>query len=59
MVGDSGEHDIGGGAGVGLRTAWVSRGRTWPAGLPYSPDVTSVTGAAALRQVSEFRAAHP
>lgn len=29
MVGDSASADIGGGAGVGLRTAWLRRRRTW------------------------------
>lgn len=30
MVGDSPTSDIAGGAGVGLRTIWISRGRDWP-----------------------------
>jgi putative hydrolase of the HAD superfamily len=55
MVGDNSELDVGGGAGVGLRTAWVSRGRTWPAALPYRPDVTSATCVTALRQVMGAR----
>jgi putative hydrolase of the HAD superfamily len=51
MVGDNSELDVGGGVGAGLRTAWVSLGRTWPAALPYRPDVTSATCATTLRQV--------
>ncbi|MCX4750867.1 HAD family hydrolase [Kitasatospora sp. NBC_01287] len=31
MVGDSVAADIGGGQAAGLRTAWIRRGRTWPA----------------------------
>jgi putative hydrolase of the HAD superfamily len=34
MVGDSGPADIRGGQGVGLRTIWIHRGRTWVAGDP-------------------------
>jgi len=34
MVGDSGAADIRGGQGVGLRTIWVARGRTWDLGDP-------------------------
>jgi putative hydrolase of the HAD superfamily len=49
MVGDNDDADIGGGAGAGLRTSWVSLGRDWPAHLAYRPTVTGVTGAAALR----------
>ncbi|RBY81275.1 HAD family hydrolase [Blastococcus sp. TF02-09] len=38
MVGDSASADVGGGAGVGLRTAWLHRQRTWdPAAEP--PDL--------------------
>jgi len=51
MVGDSPESDIGGGYGAGLRTAWVTLGREWPAGLAYQPEVTGPTGAATLRVV--------
>jgi putative hydrolase of the HAD superfamily len=29
MIGDSAEHDVRGGAGVGLSTIWISRGRAW------------------------------
>jgi len=37
MVGDCPEADIAGGIGVGLRTVWLARGRTW--GEPsYRPD---------------------
>ncbi len=30
MIGDSPSSDIAGGAGVGLRTIWIARGRRWP-----------------------------
>jgi putative hydrolase of the HAD superfamily len=51
MVGDSAESDIGGGHAAGLRTAWVTLGRQWPADLAYRPAITAPTGAAALRAV--------
>ncbi len=37
MVGDSGTADIRGGQGVGLRTIWIHRGRTWDLDDP-APD---------------------
>ena len=49
MVGDSPEADVGGGAGVGLRTIWMSRGREWS--FPgSSPEFTvgSIPDAAAI-----------
>jgi HAD superfamily hydrolase (TIGR01509 family) len=39
MVGDSPEADIAGGIAAGLRTIWMSRGRTW-SGLDYVPEFT-------------------
>ena len=51
MVGDHSEFDVGGGAAAGLRTAWISRGGTWPAGLPYRPTLTAETAPIALRQM--------
>lgn len=43
FVGDRPEADIGGAAGVGMRTVWVNRrDHTWPAGLP-PPDATITT----------------
>ncbi|NMO57488.1 HAD family hydrolase [Actinoplanes sp. TBRC 11911] len=51
MVGDNPAYDICGGASFGLRTAWVSAGQPWPAGLPCHPDVVAETGAEALREV--------
>jgi putative hydrolase of the HAD superfamily len=51
MVGDSAEADIVGGAGAGLRTAWVTLGRDWPTGLQCRPVVTGTTGMITLRQV--------
>jgi HAD superfamily hydrolase (TIGR01549 family) len=38
MIGDSATADVGGGIAVGLRTAWLARGRTWPEPA-YRPDV--------------------
>ena len=40
FVGDDPRKDICGAAAVGMRTAWVAHGRTWPAGLRHSPSVT-------------------
>jgi FMN phosphatase YigB (HAD superfamily) len=51
MVGDSAESDVGGGHAAGLRTAWVTLDREWPADLAYRPEITARTGAAALRAV--------
>lgn len=39
MVGDSALHDIVGAAEIGLRTAWLHRGRTWDPALA-APDLT-------------------
>jgi putative hydrolase of the HAD superfamily len=39
FVGDHPERDIVGAAGVGMRTAWMAHGRTWPARLA-PPDFT-------------------
>jgi putative hydrolase of the HAD superfamily len=49
MVGDSGPADIRGGQGVGLRTIWFHRGRTWELGGP-PPDavVADVPSAVAV-----------
>ena len=41
MVGDSAEADVAGGAGVGLRTVWLTRGREWDSTMP--PPDTAVT----------------
>jgi putative hydrolase of the HAD superfamily len=41
MVGDHAEYDVGGGAAAGLRTGWVSAGRTWPDQLAYRPARTA------------------
>ena len=37
MVGDSPEHDIGGGRAAGMRTIWIAR-RPWPEGRPRDYD---------------------
>ena len=43
MVGDSPQADVLGGAGVGLSTIWLSRGRSWPAEVaPPSRVVSSI-----------------
>jgi len=52
MVGDHGEYDVRGGAAAGLRTVWVSAGRTWPDDLPYRPTLTAVDCVAALRALA-------
>jgi len=48
MVGDSGPADILGGQGVGLRTIWFHRGRTWDLGAP-EPDAQVSDVPAAVR----------
>ena len=40
MVGDSARYDMAGGRNVGLRTAWISRGRAWSE-PEYTPDVVA------------------
>ena len=50
MVGDSGAADIRGGQGVGLRTVWMARGRTWDLGDP-RPDVSVDTVAGAVEVI--------
>ena len=44
MVGDSPEHDVGGGRDAGMRTIWVERG-PWPSGLArdYDASVTRLS----------------
>ena len=44
MVGDSPEHDIGGGRTAGMRTIWVAR-VAWPVGLArdYDASVTRLS----------------
>ncbi|GAA0536603.1 hypothetical protein GCM10010172_17470 [Paractinoplanes ferrugineus] len=39
MIGDNEENDVGGGITAGLRTAWVSHHREWPAHLAYRPEL--------------------
>ena len=51
MIGDNSELDVGGGVAAGLRTAWLERGREWPAHLPYRPDLITESAATALRKV--------
>ncbi|MCO8276421.1 HAD family hydrolase [Actinoplanes sp. TRM 88003] len=52
MVGDHPAYDIGGGLAAGLRTAWVSAGRAWPADVAYRPTVTGVDCVSALRALA-------
>ena len=47
MIGDSPDHDIAGGAAVGLSTIWISGGRTWPDDRP-PPDRTCPDALAAI-----------
>ncbi|MFE9927401.1 HAD family hydrolase [Streptomyces sp. NPDC005533] len=47
MVGDNPETDVEGGRAAGLRTAWVSAGRQWPAGVR-SPDLVAETASEAI-----------
>jgi putative hydrolase of the HAD superfamily len=51
MIGDHPAYDIGGGGAAGLRTAWVSNGRPWPAALSPRPTVIATDCARALREV--------
>ncbi|MCY1143795.1 HAD family hydrolase [Actinoplanes sp. Pm04-4] len=51
MVGDNVAYDVGGGAGAGLHTAWVSGGRVWPGDVDYRPTVTAVDCVGALEAV--------
>ena len=51
MVGNHPAYDIGGGAAAGLRTAWVSIGRPWPAELSPPPTVIAADCATALREI--------
>ena len=37
MIGDNPITDIGGAAGLGIKTVWIRLGRTWPADLAYQP----------------------
>jgi putative hydrolase of the HAD superfamily len=48
LVGDSDHDDIGGAGAAGLRSAWIRRGRDWPAHLPYIPDAQVDTVADAV-----------
>jgi HAD superfamily hydrolase (TIGR01549 family) len=50
MIGDNAEADIGGGRGAGLRTVWLSRGRTWEHDA-FEPDQQAPDPASAIRQV--------
>jgi len=47
-VGDSPRNDIGGAHAAGIRAAWVSRGRTAPAGLAAAHEIADLRGLAAI-----------
>lgn len=49
MVGDHPDADIAGARAVGIRTAWVSHGRTWP--HDWQPEFVASTTADALRAI--------
>jgi len=51
MIGDHAEFDIGGGAGAGLDTVWLTRGRAWPDDLPYRPRRVADDCATAIRDL--------
>ena len=42
MVGDNPEADVGGAVAAGLRSAWITRGRTWELDA-FRPDVSVAT----------------
>jgi putative hydrolase of the HAD superfamily len=46
MTGDSPDADIVGGQGVGLRTIWIARGRTWASHDPAPDAIVSTVGQA-------------
>lgn len=50
MIGDNPEADISGARGAGLRTVWLSRGRTWPI-ADFEPDHHAQDPAAAIQLV--------
>jgi FMN phosphatase YigB (HAD superfamily) len=50
MIGDNPQADIAGARGAGLRTVWLSRGRTWPI-ADFEPDHYANDPAAAIQLV--------
>ncbi|MBT0773154.1 HAD family hydrolase [Kineosporia sp. J2-2] len=54
MLGDDPLMDVVGPARLGLSTAWVSHGRTWPGGSP-GPDLSARSPAQALHRLSQVR----
>lgn len=52
MTGDSASADIAGGRGVGLRTIWIARGRTWASPDP-APDAVVLTVPQAIKIILE------
>lgn len=55
MVGDNAVTDIGGAAALGLRTAWMHLGRTWPTDLDYQPTLRSSDLPEAVEAILEYR----
>jgi putative hydrolase of the HAD superfamily len=55
MVGDAPIPDVHGGRGVGLRTIWIHRGRSWDSRDGAPPDVTVGSSLEAVQQIL----AHP
>ncbi|MFI8085862.1 HAD family hydrolase [Kitasatospora sp. NPDC086009] len=53
MIGDNADLDIAGGRAAGLRTVWISHGRSWPGGV--EPDFVVSTAVEALRHVGGVR----
>jgi putative hydrolase of the HAD superfamily len=53
MIGDDPVLDVAGAQDVGLCTAWITHGRSWPTEQP-SPTVTAPTPAEALQHVAEL-----
>ena len=43
MVGDRHDADIGGARAAGIRSVWIRRGRSWPAGLGFAPTASART----------------
>ncbi|MFJ4672803.1 HAD family hydrolase [Kitasatospora purpeofusca] len=49
MIGDNADLDVAGGRQAGLRTVWISHGRSWPGGV--EPDFVASTAVEALTHI--------
>jgi FMN phosphatase YigB (HAD superfamily) len=58
MIGDNPQADISGARGAGLRTVWLSRGRTWLID-DFEPDYQAADPAAAIQHVLNSEPATP